>query len=121
MIDVSELQGDPDFAQTIVRLRPTTTYAHEGVAGSTTTSASVVGCVQPPGDDEVKLLPEGVRLADCIAFYTNGDVSAGDGASQLPDILQWQGKSFRVLYKTDWSQNGYVRFIAHRYPAGATP
>jgi hypothetical protein len=118
MISVAELAHDPDFVQTITRLRPTTTLTKEGLAGSTYTSLDVIGSVQPPNDDDIKLLPEGVRLSDCTAFFTNDDVSAGDGASQLPDILQVGGKNYRIIHVDNFSQNGYSRFIAERYYPG---
>lgn len=121
MISVAELAYDPDFVQTITRFRAITTLGQEGVAGNTYSTASVVGCVQPPSDDDAKLLPEGVRLSDCMAFYTLDDVSAGDGASQLPDILQVSGKNYRILSIDNYASKGYSRFIAHRYPPGAIP
>ena len=120
MISVAELAYDPDFVQTITRLRPTTTVAKEGVASNTYASASVVGCVQPPNDDDVKLLPEGTRLSDCVAFFTLDDVSIGDGASQLPDLLVVDSKKYRIIHVDNFSANGYSRFIAARYYPGAT-
>jgi hypothetical protein len=121
VINLARLTTSPRFTRQITRWRPTTTLANEGEATSTYASAMVLGSLQPSKDADVNLLPEGVRLSDCLAFYTSGDVQAGDGATQLPDILQVDAFYYRVLHLQDFRANGYVRVIALRYPAGTIP
>ena len=117
MIDVSELMADPDFVSSLYRLRPTSTVAKEGEVTNTYTSSTIIGCVQDPCPVDVALLPEGVRLVDAKVVFTAADVSPGD-SDQLPDLLQIKTESYRVLHVQDFRDNGYVRVLAQRYPAG---
>jgi hypothetical protein len=117
MINVVELLTDPDFTRTITRRRPTTTLGYEGEAANTYgTATSVVGSVQPAKLSDVQFLPEGARLSDTMAFFTAADVSAGNGRSQLPDILIDGAQTYRVLHLEDFRLNGYVRVLALRVP-----
>jgi hypothetical protein len=116
-INVSELLTDPDFTRTISRRRPTSSLANEGEATNTYgTATSVVGAVQPAKLSDVQFLPEGARLSDTMAFFTAADVSAGDGRSQLPDMLIDGTATYRVLHLEDFRNNGYVRVLALRVP-----
>ena len=117
MIDVSELMADPDFVSSLYRLRPTSTVAKEGEVTNTYASSTIIGCVQDPCPVDVDLLPEGVRLVDAKVVFTAADVSPG-GSDQLPDLLQIKTESYRVLHVQDFRDNGYVRVLAQRYPAG---
>lgn len=121
MLRIDELAYDPEFVQTITRLRPTTTTSTGGLAANSYATASVIGCVQPLRDTDAQLLPEGVRLADCQAFWTADDVSIGDGVTQNPDLLQIGGVNYRVIHQQDYRVNGYIRVIVARYPAGTVP
>jgi hypothetical protein len=117
-INVSALMTDPDLGgTTFTRLRPATSYAKEGEAANTYASTTLAGIVQPSATTDAQLLPEGVRLSDVQAFFTAGDVSAG-GPGQLPDVLQFGGKSFRVLHVQDFGNHGMVKALAEFYPGG---
>ena len=121
MFDVGALVADPDFTQTITRLRPTTTSTIGGATTTYGTPTAIVGCVQPLRDADAQLLPEGTRLADCQVVYTAGDVRLGDAVTQEPDILVIGGVRYRVIHEQDYRQNGYVRVIVSRYPVGTIP
>jgi hypothetical protein len=121
MIDVSELNGDPDFAQTITRKRSTLTYANEGTPQKSYATASIVANVQSPSPSDVQLLPEGVRLNDVMAIFTTaGNITAGDGTTVLPDVLIIEGQSYQVLHVEDFSRNGYVMALAQRFAPGVS-
>ena len=120
-INVAELMTDPDFgATTFTRRRPTTTQvAHsEGEAANSYGSTSLTGIVQPAATTDAKLLPEGVSIADVQAFFTTGDLSVGDGKTQLPDLIQYASQTFKVLHVQDFSQHGYRRALAQRLTTG---
>jgi hypothetical protein len=117
VIDVTELLTDPEFVSAPVTCkRPVTTYSNAGVPSqSYPTSVSVTGIVQDACPEDVEFLPEGVRLADVKTFYTAGDVSAGDGEAQLPDVLEIGALKYVVQHVQDFRETGgYVRVLAQR-------
>jgi hypothetical protein len=125
--DVSKLTQDPGMgASSFTRLRPTTTTSGEGVPSMAYVSSPMIGIVVPAGPAQAKRLPEGVRLDDVRVFHTSFDVSAGDGAAQLPDVLRHGGKSYEVLSVLDLRQVGglqvgYLQATARRFEPGTLP
>ena len=126
-MDFSAITKDPSLgAGPFTRLRPTTTLASEGVPSVSYASSTLVGIVVPAGPKESKLLPEDIRLDSVKVFHTSGDISAGDGGSQLPDVLQQGGESFQVLRVLDYRQVGsltigYLQAIAQKFTPGTLP
>ena len=123
-IDVSEILTDPELGgRSFVRQRPTTsqTAKSEGESASTYTATTLPGIVQPAATADAQLLPEGVRLSDVQAFFTPGDVSPGNDDDQLPDILQVDSQSYRVLHAQPWGQHGYTKALGQRFVAGTLP
>jgi hypothetical protein len=121
LVDVSELLTDSDLgADTFTRLRPTTTMANEGEAGDAFRSEILTGIIQPAATADAQFLPEGVRLSDVQAFFTSGDLSAGD-PDLLPDVLQYKGITYRVMHVQDFDKHGMVKALAQRIAAGTPP
>ena len=123
-IDVSEILTDPELGgRSFVRQRPTTstTAKSEGESASTYTASTLPGIIQPAATADAKLLPEGVRLSDVQAFYSPGDMSPGNGDDELPDILQVDGKSYRVLHVQAFPEHGYSRALAQFFVPGTLP
>jgi hypothetical protein len=119
-INVADLMTDADLGgTTFARRRPTSSLASEGQVVVSYASASLAGIVQPAATTDANLLPEGVRISDVQAFFTAGDVSAGDGKSQLPDVLQYGGQTFRVLHVQAFDQHGMRKALAQLITVGS--
>jgi hypothetical protein len=106
--------------RTFTRRRPTPTFVTDGygLAGAPTyADVPLLGIKQPSATADAKFLKEGVRLSDVEAFYTSGDISAGDGASTLPDMLVADGVVYQVLHVQDLGNHGMVKALAMRLSA----
>lgn len=115
VIDVSDILLDPDFGPVaFTRRRPTSSLAKEGASATSYPSVTLNGIIQPATTKDAQLLPEGVRLSDVRAFFTSGDISAGNGSTQLPDLLQYGGETFRVLNLQDFGAHGMRKALAQR-------
>src|SRR5665213_969994 len=116
-IDMSELNGDEDFASVITLRRPAPpTFANEGVASYTyQPDVSIVANVQDASPADLKVLPEGTNLADVVAIWTGNELKIGDQTGQGSDLLIIKGKSYRVIKLEDWSDNGYFMAFAERF------
>lgn len=114
---MSELNGDPDFAQTIsIRRALTPTLANEGVVTSTYAApAPLVATVQPATEADLKMLPEGVNLADVISVWSGDEITVGDQAGNGSDVLIYNSKSYRVVKREDRTKNGFVRVFAEGF------
>jgi hypothetical protein len=114
-ISVADLMTDPDLGgTTFMRMRPSVSESNEGTAGVTYATSTLRGIVQPAATADAKLLPEGVRLSDVQAFFCATGVSAGDGASQLPDLLKSDGVTYRVLHVQAFDKHGMTKALAQR-------
>jgi hypothetical protein len=116
-IDISELNGDPDFAQTISILRALApTFANEGIATAAYADAvPLVATVQPATEADLKALPEGTNLTDVISVWSGDEIQVGDQTGAGSDILIVNGKSYRVVKREDRVKNGYRRVFAERF------
>lgn len=120
-INVSDIIADADLGggTTFTRMRPVTTYASEGEAANSYPEVTLTGIVQPAATKDAVLLPEGVRVSDVQAFIvsTAGAISAG-GAGQNPDLLKYDGDTYRVLHVQDFGGHGMVRALAQLIHVG---
>lgn len=116
-IDMSELNGDPDFSETVTLRRPLTpTFANEGVATyGYAADAPLVATVQPAKPSDLAMLPEGVNLSETISVWSGTQMKVGDETGQGSDIIVWGGKSYRVIKLEDRSKNGYWRAFAEGF------
>jgi hypothetical protein len=116
-IDISELNGDPDFAQTIsIRRALAPAFANDGVATPAYADAvPLVATVQDASPADLKALPDGTNLTDVISVCSGDAMSVGDQTGAGSDILIVDGKSYRVVKREDWTKNGYTRVFAERF------
>lgn len=64
----------------------------------------VAASVQPLPYREAKLMPEGTRLDEWIAIYSDEELLADDDKNQQKaDIVQWKGGRYKVDRVTDYS------------------
>lgn len=123
-VDVSELMSDPDLGgTTFTRKRPTSTLANMGLVTTTyTDTMGIPGIIQPAATKDAQFLPEGVRLSDVQKFFTDStELSPGDGATQLPDVLvDDSGLQYRVLHVQAFDKHGMIMALAQRLFPGAT-
>jgi hypothetical protein len=116
VIDVAEMMSDPDFVEAITIRRPTVTLDAEGESSAAYQDIPAIAGVQPAGQDEVRMVPEGIRIDDAIAVWSATEMRAGgDGVDS--DTIVWKGKSYRVVAREPWMGNGYCMVVA----AGNTP
>lgn len=117
-IDMSELNGDDDFARTITLRRPNApTFANFGVASYTYQQDVdiVVTSVQDASPAELKTLPEGTNLDDVVAVWSGVELKIGDQTGQGSDVLVIDDKLYRIVKLEDWSDNGYFMAFASRF------
>ena len=100
---------------------PFTVYRHPGewARGAFETKEEkieAIGVVQPTGKDALEQLPEGDRLQEAIAVFTETELTPG-GADQAADEIEWRGARYRVASVRRWDAFGYCQAVAVR--AGA--
>ena len=120
-INVSDIVSDADLGggpAMFTRKRSTVALANYGIALCTyDVGTPLSGNKQPAATADVQYLPEGTRLSDVEAFFTTGNLSAGDGKTTLPDLLVADGGTYRVLHVADFGRHGLVRALAERLAA----
>lgn len=118
-IDVSELNGDPDFAPiepVFIRRSLPATFANEGVATAAySPQTPIVATWQPATQADLQSLLEGVNLTDIISVWSGEEIQIGDQSGNGSDILIVGSKSYRVVKRDDRAKNGYVRVFAERF------
>jgi len=115
MISVAELMLDPDFVRTFTVRRARGAFADEGVYSSTYQNMTIVGIVQPASPRELLMLPEGSRLKDVIAVWSNLEMRVADGDKLESDIVVVDGKTYRVIKCEPWPQAGFFKVLAEGY------
>jgi hypothetical protein len=107
LLDVSDVLGDPDFADTFTVLRKSQTISSGGIAtdGTPTTTPNVSGVVQPDRGRALQRMAEGSTLTDAIKIFTKYALTAGDGAIEADQIV-WHGATYVVVNIMDWSGYG---------------
>ena len=71
--------------------------------GSTTINTR--GVVQPPRDEDLKILPEGAWVWEWLLIHCLPDVHLNTN-----QYIKYDGKLYKVMSKKDWSKYGYVRY-----------
>lgn len=116
MINVGELMIDPDFVRAFTLRRPSLgTFADEGVYSTTYGEQSLIGVIQPASPKELELLPEGSRLDEVLAIWSNVEMRVGDGAKVESDVVVHNTKSYRVIKCEPWPEAGFYKVLAKRY------
>jgi len=120
-IDISELNGDDDFAEVIILRRPgVPSVGNEGVVTPTyLPDQRIVATVQPASDADLKQMPEGASLTDVIAVFGATAFRIADQSGAQSDVLIRgglpNGKFYRVAKLEDRQKNGYSKVLAERY------
>jgi len=72
--------------------------------------------VQPTGEKDLKLLPEGMRNQDTIKLFTDTELfTVRRSECRTPDRLSYRGNVYQVELVDDWKDLGdYFRVIAVR-------
>lgn len=116
-LDVSELMGDPDFAD------PAKLYRYladvDPSTGRTVTGTEccpedilVIACSVSPVT--AQRLSQGTATTGYRAFHTASRPSAGDRADGTEaDVVEWNGNRWQVVEVNDWSTfgRGFVEAI----------
>lgn len=63
------------------------------------------GVVQPPRDEDLKILPEGTWSWDWLMIHCLPNVNL-----KTNQYVKYDGKTYKVMYKKDWTKYGYVRY-----------
>jgi hypothetical protein len=104
-LDVSEILDDPEFSTTFVLLRRDEVVGANGRATFVTQAGvTVVGVVQPTGDDNV-LTAEATNINRFIEIISKTPLrTAREGLTA--DRVVWLGNTYVVKSVADWSQWG---------------
>ncbi len=111
MIDVSEIVNDPDFAQSFIINRTSTSFIVGGTSQSTTQIPSYGVIIPDPSD--IDQTQEGDRITGSIKIYCTQQLleTSTTGTS---DTITWHGQTYRVASVKDWSDNGYFEAKGYR-------
>lgn len=115
MINVAELMSDPDFSRSFTVKRPTGAFADEGVYASTYEKIQMTGVVQPASPKELQMLPEGSRLTDIIAVWSNLEMRVATGDKSESDVIVVDSKKYRVIKCEPWADAGYFKVLAEGF------
>ncbi len=115
MINVSDLVGDPDFAQPLAITRSRGVFALGGWQ-SATTSLTARGVANTASGNDLAQVPEGDRVTGTMAFYTRVPLYAtrAGAAPGLSDMITFQGDLYRLAKVWDRSPNGYYKAVGVR-------
>lgn len=64
------------------------------------------GVVQPPGDKDLKILPEGSWAWEWLMLHCLPDVELDTN-----QFVRYDGKIYKVMAKKDWQKYGYVKYM----------
>ena len=126
LLDVSEVLGDPLFAEAgpVLRRRNVETVGSDGFSVRSTSEDALPASTVVTQDSTQRLArdPEGRMAPGVIILHTTGHLIAGDGATDA-DVVIWQGRSYTVTAVNDWSTwgAGFVTAVAELIrPDGGT-
>lgn len=105
LIDVSELMVDPDFADEIQIVRSIQSVDATGLAQRAQQTYDAIGVVQAGSGDQLELLPESQRTKSNMTVYTQFQLQEATDTTEA-DVVLWQGKSYRVMVTSQWTNWG---------------
>ena len=109
---------DPELGYTAFTVQRTTYRRQNGVSLPSIQVLQASGCIHPGTPEMAQLLPEEERHEEFIAVYTDFALSLGEnqgGATySVPDRIQWNGKTWRVVKVRSWEAFGYCQALAVR-------
>lgn len=101
LIDVSDLLLDPDFVQSMVLIKRTTSVNSFGENVLVEAPEPVVGSAQPLSGKDLERLPEALRQRNVRSFWIKAEVVT-DGSGVYLDLVEFQGKRYQVLSSKPW-------------------
>ena len=108
LLDVSDILGDPDFAQApgaIVLTRSTLTVDGHGRGQRTQIAQPIPGVITSDSGDILDVIAEGKRIRGSSTLHTTFPLTAGDGATDA-DEIEWQARRYVVTGVNDYSTFG---------------
>lgn len=111
-LDVSEIIGDPEFADDFTVVRSSRVTGPNGRTVDIPSEYFTYGCIQPAPDRALVQLPEAERVGSFISVVTPFRLFPLT-ASTSPDQIVWNNSTYRVKLVHDWSTygNGFVEGI----------
>ena len=109
MINLSRVIKSGRFSQPVNFERVTTITNGNGQAEIIDKqSVTMLAIVQPAGEEDLKLLPEGERALPVMAVDTVEELGYGD-------FMHFNSKRWRVVNVGDWSSYGYYHCLMVRH------
>lgn len=119
MINIASVLNDPLFLQPYQVERQTGEFSGDGEYTTASEFFDRNGCIQPASAaDVINFLPEGLRGDEAIRIWDRDSLLMRDGVSDLPDIIHWQGRKYRVAHTKPYASYGYYFIIATRIKNG---
>lgn len=92
-----------DTVETTVNHRPVKTAEAD---------RNIFGAIQPAGDRDLQILPEGDRTKGAIAVHTKADLSIADSGANRETYIRHLGKVYRVRAVAPWDDQFFRRYVA---------
>lgn len=113
MINLAGVVTSPTLGATLFHVERTTkVLSNEGEEASAFVLVPYTGLLMPPTDAEVKTLGEGRRYDETVKALTPTPLVVGDGVTTESDVIQYDGRRWRVYACKDWKRYGYFRSFA---------
>ena len=118
-MNLSPILSDPELGGTTFYVfRPSYTKVMGEVVPSVTTGTIVSGNIQQATSEDLQLFPQEERSEEMIVILASYPFSlgeAGDSSFTSADIVNWQGRKYRVVRVKNWfPQGGYYKAWAVR-------
>ena len=118
LISLTSVLADPEMGFTGFTVLRTSYRRQNGETVPSSQEFPASGCIHPGTPEMLQLLPEEERAEEFIVVYTEFPLSPGenDGGAEysVPDRIQWNGETWRVVKVRDWGMFGYVQALAVR-------
>jgi len=105
LLDVSELLGDPMFADDITVIRSTRSVSTGGRTVDTPSSYNTYGNVQPASEAQLQQLPDLERVGSYISVVTPFPLYCLTDTT-APDQVKWNHGTYRVAVVRDYTTYG---------------
>lgn len=105
LLDVSEILGDPMFADDITIIRSSRSVSAGGRTVDTPSSFSTYGNVQPASEAQLMQLPDLERVGSFVSVVTPFPLFCLTDSTG-PDQVTWNGRTYRVMVVRDYTTYG---------------
>lgn len=105
LLDVSDILGDPDFADEFIVIRRAETVNEYGESVVTQTEIFASGVVTAASGSILEQLPEGTRATGAILIHTQVRLEIVSATAQA-DRIRWAGNLYTVTNLSDYSRYG---------------